>query len=287
MAVTMQQVRSVLDPEETDYERGRSLGPEALPHLEALVKSAHPMLASKAAYLAGLLAEPGSASVVAQAAASDEPTVRVAAAAAARHLAESSVEAVLIPLLSDSDPGVRRVALGSVPQAAARSLRSKIEDLVSTETDDVVRALSSQVLSRLSSEPATPRTGTGTGTGILGKKGNSPVAESKGEMPGQKAAGEMTGQSSATGEMPGVKSNDAKMTPSAEMPGPSSGGREGEMPALTPSKRSDEMPPMAQAGDAMPKALRSSGEMSGSPSPQGEMPRARTGTGTGTGEMPG
>src|SRR6187401_1541953 len=110
MAVTMAQVRAALDPDETNYERAKGLGPEALPHLETLIKTGPPMLASKAAYLAGLIAAPGSARVVAQAAASDEPTVRVAAAAAAKHLDDADIDEVITPLLTDSDAGVRRMA---------------------------------------------------------------------------------------------------------------------------------------------------------------------------------
>ncbi|MGI8684732.1 MAG: HEAT repeat domain-containing protein [Acidimicrobiales bacterium] len=231
MAVTMEQVRAVLDPEETDYERGRALGPDALPHLEILVNTADPMLASKAAYLAGLLAGPGSAGVVAQAAASDEPTVRVAAAAAARHLAESDVEAVLTPLLADDDPGVRRVALGSVPDSAP-GLRSKVEFLLSSETDDDVRLLSEQVLERLGGEAASSRsaqgmTGTPEGGGAQGEMpGAAPATAGMGgaqggEMPGASPDGP-AGEGEMPGESPGAES--------AGMPGAQGGPGEGEMP---------------------------------------------------------
>jgi len=38
MAVTMAQVRAVLDPDEPDYGQAAKLGPQALAHLEKLVK---------------------------------------------------------------------------------------------------------------------------------------------------------------------------------------------------------------------------------------------------------
>ena len=63
MPVTMQQVRLILDSEEPDYGLGAQLGAEALPHLETLVRSGNPMLASKAVYLASLIPEPRSAAL--------------------------------------------------------------------------------------------------------------------------------------------------------------------------------------------------------------------------------
>jgi hypothetical protein len=109
MAVTMKQVRAVLDPEEPDYASGAALGPEALPHLDALVNAGDQMLASKAAYLASLIADPRSADVVQKAARSANPAVRVAAAAAAPNL-KAGGEEVLRGLAGDPDGGVRKVA---------------------------------------------------------------------------------------------------------------------------------------------------------------------------------
>jgi hypothetical protein len=70
MAVTSEQVRAALTPEEPDYEAAAELGPEALPHLQRLVEGADPNLASKAAYLAGRIGDPEAASILETAAAS-------------------------------------------------------------------------------------------------------------------------------------------------------------------------------------------------------------------------
>jgi hypothetical protein len=110
MAVTMKQVRAVLDPEEPDYQSAVALGPDALPHLDALVSSGDPMLASKATYLASLIQDQRSVDVVEKAARSDDPIVRVAAAAAAPNLAEAASASLLSALAADPDPGVRKVA---------------------------------------------------------------------------------------------------------------------------------------------------------------------------------
>ena len=51
MVVTMENILAVLHPYEPDYSNASTMGPEALPHLETIVKSEGPLLASKAAYL--------------------------------------------------------------------------------------------------------------------------------------------------------------------------------------------------------------------------------------------
>src|SRR5262245_52432488 len=106
MAVTMKDVRAVLDPEEPNYKEGAKLGAAALPHLDALVSSDDQMLASKATYLASLIKNSKAAKIVEKAAKSDIPAVRVAAASAATNLTDPS--AVLLHLLGDADPGVRK-----------------------------------------------------------------------------------------------------------------------------------------------------------------------------------
>lgn len=149
MIVTMEQVRSALEPEEPDYSRAARLGPEALPHLKAIIREGDPMLASKATYLAGLIADEQSASVLEEAAKSEHPTVRVAAAAAARHLSAAASSQVLNMLLDDHDTGVRKVALQSVPAGAPEALRNKVEVLNRTDPESSIRTLSSHVLERM------------------------------------------------------------------------------------------------------------------------------------------
>jgi hypothetical protein len=56
MAITIEQVLDQLLPDEPDYGgAAERLGPEALPHLENLVRGEDPLMASKAAYLASLI----------------------------------------------------------------------------------------------------------------------------------------------------------------------------------------------------------------------------------------
>jgi len=150
---TMQQIRAILDSDEPDYALAAQLGPDALPHIETLVKDVDPMLASKAAYLAGLIQDNRSTTVLKVAAQSKYPEVRIAAAAGARHLSTQAASDVLITLLEDQDPGVRKIALKSAPIDAPLALRKKIESLTTKDPENFLRSLSADVFSRLRKNP--------------------------------------------------------------------------------------------------------------------------------------
>lgn len=146
MTITLEQVRAALEPEEPNYERAARFGPEALPHLQTLIRTGDAMLASKAAYLAGVIRDEGSAEVLKEAARSEHPTVRVAAAAAARHLNVAASSEVLQALLSDGDTGVRKVALQSIPPGASEGLLKKVKELTSSDPEPTLRTLSGNIL---------------------------------------------------------------------------------------------------------------------------------------------
>jgi hypothetical protein len=129
MAVTMNDVRAALDPEEPDYSKAAKMGANALPHLEVLVSSGDTMLASKAAYLASLIKGSKSVDIVRAAARHDDPAVRVAAAAAASNLAASGASDVLVELVGDPDPGVRKVARAAVPGKPTSKLSRRLKEL--------------------------------------------------------------------------------------------------------------------------------------------------------------
>lgn len=151
--VTMQQIRAILDSEEPDYALAAQLGPDTLPHIETIIKGADPMIASKAAYLAGLIQDNRSSDVLKIAAKSKYPEVRAAAAAGARHLAAQAASDVLLVLLEDQDIGVRKIALKSVHSNAPLALRKKVESLAAKDPEIFLRTLSSDVLNRLRKNP--------------------------------------------------------------------------------------------------------------------------------------
>lgn len=147
MAITLEQVRAALEPEEPDYQKAAAaLGTEALPHLERLIVGDHSMIASKAAYLAGMIGTEQSVPALTRAAHSGDVVVRIAAAAAARNLPSQSASDLLLTLVDDADTGVQKTALRSVPSAASDALMSRVEGLSAGKSDTLVRSLSRQIM---------------------------------------------------------------------------------------------------------------------------------------------
>ena len=148
MAVNLKQLRDALNVEEPDYAKAAKLGAGALPHLKKLVTDDDTMLASKAAYLAGLIDAENSADVVAAAAQSDSVVVRVAAANGAAHI--SNADASLYEgLLADQDAGVRKAVLRSVERAGRGDLKPRVQEIASGDTSEPIRQLASDVSKKL------------------------------------------------------------------------------------------------------------------------------------------
>jgi len=129
MAVEMEQVRAALDPEEPDYPGAvKSLGPDALPHLERIITGDQTGLAAKAAYLAGLIGTDKCIPAMNKAAASGQAVVRLAAAAAAQYMPDEYRDSLVLQLVDDADVGVQKVAMKSAPAMAVMSdaLKSRV-----------------------------------------------------------------------------------------------------------------------------------------------------------------
>jgi len=149
MPVTMEQVRKALDPEEPDYAKATKLGPDALPHLQKLIQGRDPGLASKAASLAGMIGGERAGAVLEKAASHKDVRVRVAAAHSAQHLPSAAASQVLATLVADTDVGVQKVALRSVPRVASPELRASVETLSKKKANPAIQELSQKVLARL------------------------------------------------------------------------------------------------------------------------------------------
>jgi HEAT repeat protein len=152
MAVASEQVRAVLDRDEPDYdEAAATLGPEALPILQRFVEGGDPNLASKAAYLAGRIGDAKAAPILELAASSPDPVVRAAAASGARHLG-AEAEPVLLTLIDDDNPAVRKVALRAVPASPSPNLLAKLKVLREVEPEPMVREIAAEIFESASGE---------------------------------------------------------------------------------------------------------------------------------------
>lgn len=149
MAVTNEQVRTVLDRDEPNYEEAASeFGPDALPLLQRFVEGGDPNLAAKAAYLAGRIGDPAATPILELAADNPDPGVRAAAASGARHIG-AAAESVLLTLLDDDDPAVRKTAIRATPSQPGGDLVAKLQVLRDVEPELMVREVAAEVVDNI------------------------------------------------------------------------------------------------------------------------------------------
>ena len=115
MAVSMKDVRWILDPDEPNYQSAAELGPEAVDLLRDTgrrrrsdAREQSRICRQHARRRHGGRGRTGRI-------ASTDVTVRVAAAASARNLSAAVAAAILGDLIADEDPGIRKVARRSAP----------------------------------------------------------------------------------------------------------------------------------------------------------------------------
>lgn len=146
MSITMDDVRTYLDADEVDYQAAALLGPEALPHLEALLHGEDPMLAAKATYLASLIPGDEQPAVLAAAAGSHDATVRVAAASGLGNLDEGTAEQLVDELLGDRDFGVRRQAVRSASGFDSAAMTERVRRVAASDPEESLRAIAAESL---------------------------------------------------------------------------------------------------------------------------------------------
>ena len=202
----IQDIRRELDKDELDYPGlAAKYGKAILPQLKAIVVEDVPRLASKAAYLAGLLAGDTSHEIVALAARSAHDVVRVSAAAAVASLPAEHAVDITATLLQDADPGVRVRAAKSAGKMGDNALKARLREMATQDEESHIRALAADL------SDLTPADRTERPVSRRKRGGDMTEGAAKGTMPGVKAsehadavqnrAGEMT-EGAATGRKP-------------------------------------------------------------------------------------
>jgi HEAT repeat protein len=155
MAMTMNDVRAALDPDEPNCGRAKGLGPAALPFLLELVRGGDLGLASKATYLASLIPSDTSVRVIEAAAATNEPILRVAAASGLQNLKPTHAERVLKTLRHDADPGVRKVMVKSAAKVRSPRIAAALKQIAKSDPEPFVRDTTARLLA--APTPTAPR----------------------------------------------------------------------------------------------------------------------------------
>jgi HEAT repeat protein len=123
--------------------------PDALSYLEEIVNATDVMLASKAVYLASLIKDDKSVSLLENAARSQEPIVRIAVASGLRNLSEQDANRVSDLLVRDKDVGVRKVMVKSISNFSSPVLIDKVQNLSKKDPDKFNRDLASETISKM------------------------------------------------------------------------------------------------------------------------------------------
>jgi len=156
MAPEAGDIRRQIDVDEPNYpELAARLGLGAVPHLRALIDD--PAVAAKAIYLLSLLPSAESLGGIAVAARSADDSVRVAAAAALGNITSlpafdadpAQAEGTVRRLLTDPDPGVRKVALRSARAVGPQAVRAALERMASEDPDSQLRRAAQDTLTDL------------------------------------------------------------------------------------------------------------------------------------------
>ena len=148
MAIGLQDVIRQLDRDEPNYAQAARLGPEALPFLRELIQGENIGIATKAAYLAGVINGDQSTEVLEAASRHANPAVRVAAAASARNLTRLS-PSLASNFLDDPDPGVRKWVLKTLEAHHPEGVKAKVERIMRQDPVMELRERASSIVDRL------------------------------------------------------------------------------------------------------------------------------------------
>lgn len=147
---TIADIRQELDKDELNYPTlAQTYGVDALPQLRTLVAEDEPRIASKAVYLAAVIAGENSKEIVALAAQSRHEVVRVAAAAAAAMLPVTQAVEITSSLLGDTDPRVRVRAMKSAATVNSPILIERLETMAIHDPEVHIRDFAAGVAGRM------------------------------------------------------------------------------------------------------------------------------------------
>lgn len=147
MPITLEELRALLSSDEPDYAAiAQLLDPTAVTHLQTLARGPDVMLATKAVYAASLVPGPQSEAVVAEAADSSQPLIRIASASALANLPETSRNRVAEQLIDDADVSVKKLVIKSLSGPVTPRLRDRLDQLASAGETPMIRQLAQDTL---------------------------------------------------------------------------------------------------------------------------------------------
>jgi hypothetical protein len=150
MALTANELRILLGADEPDYAAiAAKAGKDSGSAIAEVAKGDDTMMASKAVYLASVVNDNDSLSIIAEAAESPVSRVRLAAASALPNLAATTRNKIAEKLIDKDDVSVQKLTLRAVQGKIPASLKKKISNLNKASGSEVIRDLSDTTLKKI------------------------------------------------------------------------------------------------------------------------------------------
>lgn len=150
MALTLNQLRTLLDPDEPNYTQIRALlQPDDVPNLEALATGADLMLATKATYALSLIGTLPARDALERIAATGPGDVRIAVAAGLPNLHGLDVSALTARLLGDPDLSVRKGAIKAAHALKLTALAPRLQSIAASDNVPALRQLAKDALDEI------------------------------------------------------------------------------------------------------------------------------------------
>jgi HEAT repeat protein len=147
MALSRDKLRrqlSAIEPTERMYE---GLDTDDVPALRDLLLDEEGWLAARAVYALARVESRDANAALNDAARSERPEVRVAVAANADRMRVELSDKLLISLLDDGDPGVRKFAIRAVSDRNGNDVRARVNEIALQDSDATLRTIAAEVSS--------------------------------------------------------------------------------------------------------------------------------------------
>jgi HEAT repeat protein len=132
---------STIERDEATYE---GIGPDDVASLTSLVEDDEGWLAARAVHALSRIDDPRAHQAILAAASMPRLEVRVAAATAAGRLPAEVSDGVLLGLLGDPDPAVRKFAVRSVSPRNGAAVRSRVQELADAEPNPRIKDMAEE-----------------------------------------------------------------------------------------------------------------------------------------------
>jgi HEAT repeat protein len=146
MSITKQEVIRRLGAVEPKYTELAKMGPEAVPHLAALINGEDLGFAAKATYLASVIQTDEAIDALSVAATSPHRIVRVAAAAGLGNVRDPRAISLAQRLLDDEDAGVRKFAVRAASRLGLSELEPKVRAIAIQDNVPALRQIAAGAL---------------------------------------------------------------------------------------------------------------------------------------------